>query len=94
MVNGYVRNAWKIGNLGSLWKVTKPPKVQSARLEPGEIMKPCPCGSGKNSWWESDARGIPLARVCVDCKQKALSKYRPEVLTNSQYEADEPIEED
>jgi hypothetical protein len=56
-------------------------------------MKPCPCGSGKNSWWENDARGIPLARVCVDCKKKKLSVYRPEVLTNSQYEADEPIEE-
>lgn len=57
-------------------------------------MKPCPCGSGKNSWWENDARGIPLARVCVDCKQEQLSKFRPEVLTDSQYEADEPIEED
>lgn len=57
-------------------------------------MKPCPCGSGKNSWWENDARGIPLARVCVECKQEKLKKYRPEVLTNSQYEADEPIEEE
>lgn len=57
-------------------------------------MKPCPCGSGKDSWWENDARGIPLARVCIECKREKLSKYRPEVLTNSQYDADEPIEED
>lgn len=57
-------------------------------------MKPCTCGSGRNSWWENDARGIPLARVCTECKEKKLSVYRPEVLTNSQYEADEPIEED
>lgn len=57
-------------------------------------MKLCTCGSSKNSWWENDARGIPLARVCVDCKQDKLSKFRPEVLTDSQYEADEPIEED
>lgn len=57
-------------------------------------MKPCTCGSGKDSWWENDARGIPLARVCIECKREKLSKYRPEVLTNSQYEADEPIEED
>lgn len=57
-------------------------------------MKPCPCGSGKNSWWENDARGIPLARVCADCKQKRLSVYRSEVLNNPQYEADEPIEEE
>jgi hypothetical protein len=55
-------------------------------------MKPCPCGSGRHSWWESDARGIPLARVCVECKEKALQKYRPEVLTNSNYYSDEPIE--
>ena len=55
-------------------------------------IKYCPCGSDKNSWWESDARGIPLARVCVECKDKKLSKFRPEVLTNSQYRHDEPIE--
>jgi hypothetical protein len=55
-------------------------------------MKVCPCGSGKKSWWESDARGIPLGRVCLDCLDKKLSKYRPEVLTNSNYSADEPIE--
>ena len=55
-------------------------------------MKPCPCGSEKNSWWEKDARGIPLARVCVECKGKKLSKFRPEVLTNSNYYSDEPIE--
>jgi len=55
-------------------------------------MKPCPCGSGHNSWWENDARGIPLAKVCARCKDKILNKYRPEVLTNSSYYADEPIE--
>jgi hypothetical protein len=57
-------------------------------------MRICPCGSGKKSWWESDARGIPLGRVCLDCLDKKLSKYRPEVLTNSNYYADEPIEEE
>ena len=55
-------------------------------------MKPCPCGSERNSWWETDARGIPLARVCVECKEKKLNKFRPEVLTNSQYSSCEPIE--
>jgi len=53
---------------------------------------PCPCGSGKESWWEYDARGIPLCRVCNKCLRKKLSSYRQEVLTNPQYEADEPIE--
>lgn len=57
-------------------------------------MKPCPCGSGKNSWWENDARGIPLARVCVECKADRLKKYKPSVLTNSNYYSDEPIEAD
>lgn len=57
-------------------------------------MKTCPCGSNKNSWWENDARGIPLARVCVDCRKQKLNKYRPEVLTNSQYTTCEPIEDE
>jgi hypothetical protein len=56
--------------------------------------RPCPCGSGQQSWWENDARGIPLARVCIKCKRAKLSGYRPEVLTDSNYECDEPIEED
>lgn len=56
------------------------------------IIKYCPCGSGKNSWWEIDARGIPLSRVCADCKETKLSKFKPEVLTNPQYQTDEPIE--
>ena len=55
-------------------------------------MKLCNCGSGQASWWEFDARCIPLARVCLECVDKKLSKYRPEVLTNSNYYADEPIE--
>ena len=52
----------------------------------------CPCGSGKESWWENDARGIPLARVCVNCKKEKLSRYRPDVLSDSSYWADEVIE--
>lgn len=54
--------------------------------------KPCPCGSGHDSWWESDARGIPLCRVCDTCRASKLARYRPEVLTNGAYDADEPIE--
>ena len=46
------------------------------------------------SWWEHDARGIPLCRVCAKCKRRKLAGYRPEVLTDSNYWADEPIEED
>lgn len=56
--------------------------------------RPCPCGSGKDSYWINDARGIPLCRTCDDCHERKMATYRPEVLTNSGYEADEPIEED
>jgi hypothetical protein len=55
---------------------------------------PCPCGSGKDSWWEHDARNIPLARVCDDCRDEKLARYRPDVLTDSDYWADEQIEPD
>ena len=54
--------------------------------------KPCNCGSGLDSWWEYDARNIPLARVCDKCKKEALSRYRTEVLVDPGYHADEPIE--
>lgn len=57
-------------------------------------MRECPCGSGRSSWWESDARGIPLALVCPKCRAERLAKFRPEVLTDSQYVTDEPIEEE
>jgi hypothetical protein len=55
-------------------------------------IRPCPCGSGLDSDWVKDARGIPLARVCEQCRRKALARYRPDVLTDSNYWADEPIE--
>jgi len=47
------------------------------------------------SWWEYDAQGIPLARVCDGCVDEVLSKYRPEILSGySQQDVDEPIEGD
>jgi hypothetical protein len=55
-------------------------------------MRLCPCGSGESSWWAKDARGIEIARVCDVCEAEKLKGYRPEVLTDSQYEADEDIE--
>jgi hypothetical protein len=55
-------------------------------------IRPCSCGSGMDSHWVNDARGIPLTRVCEKCEKEKLSKYRREVLVNPNYEADEPIE--
>lgn len=50
-----------------------------------------------NSWWISDARGIPLARVCGACEAAVRRRYKPEVLGEcGRYEdaVEEPIEED
>jgi hypothetical protein len=54
--------------------------------------KPCPCGSGQSRSPNWDARGIFLTFTCVVCHDGKMKRYRPEVLTNSNYEADEPIE--
>jgi Zn-finger protein len=56
--------------------------------------RPCPCGSGKMSSWQYDARGIELCRTCEDCHQVKMASYRSDVLRNPRYEADEQIEED
>ena len=37
-------------------------------------------------WWEYDARGIELCKVCDKCQKHKLKKYRPEVLGNPSYE--------
>jgi hypothetical protein len=45
------------------------------------------------TWWESDGRGIPLAKVCDSCVKDVLSRYRPEILGYyTQADVDEPIE--
>ena len=49
---------------------------------------------GEYSWWEHDAQGIPLARVCDHCIAAKLAGYRPEILSGyTQADVDEPIEE-
>jgi len=47
----------------------------------------------EDSWWEYDARSMPLCLVCEVCKVVKLSAYRGDVLTDPNYHADEPIEE-
>ena len=56
--------------------------------------KICNCGSGLESWELLDARGIYCARVCMKCKDKVKSSFRPDIFTDSTYWHDEPIEED
>lgn len=43
---------------------------------------------------EYDARGIPLTLVCSKCRDQRLSLYRHDVLTDSDYYADEAIDEE
>lgn len=51
--------------------------------------------STEYAWWEKDAQGIPLCKVCEKCVDEKLSKYRPEILHGyTQEDVDEPIEED
>ena len=54
--------------------------------------RPCTCGSGLESTWVNDARGIPLCRTCAKCHDARMAGYRPEVLTDPNYWTDEPVE--
>jgi hypothetical protein len=57
-----------------------------------KIRQLCDCGSNLESDWQYDARGIFLCRTCPVCHQRKMGRYRKEVLTNSNYKCDEPIE--
>lgn len=54
----------------------------------------CPCGSGKPSQMQNDARGIELCFTCVDCHQRKMAVYRKGVLTDPNYWHEEPIDEE
>jgi hypothetical protein len=54
----------------------------------------CSCGSGLSKRAAYDARGIFLTYVCDRCEGERLAGYRPEVLSDAAYEADEPIDGD
>lgn len=59
---------------------------------PREVLPECHCGSGKESFIERDARGIELGYACDDCRAELRGKYRDDVLNDSSYECDEPID--
>jgi len=57
------------------------------------VIRLCPCDSGEPSWWVYDAQGIELCRVCSECEEGKLARYRPEILTGyTQADVDEDIE--
>lgn len=55
---------------------------------------PCPCGSGKSSIWQYDARGIELFRTCEDCHDRKMKSVHPDVLSNPNYYVDENIDDE
>lgn len=49
--------------------------------------------SDRPSWWEKDAQGIELCRVCTKCRTQKLARYKPEILSGyTQADVTEPIE--
>lgn len=56
--------------------------------------RPCGCGSGLPREEQRDARGIFLTFTCEACHDRRMAGFRPEVLTDPRYEADEPIDAD
>lgn len=57
-------------------------------------VRPCSCGSKLPRRENYDARGIFLTFTCDKCEAERLGMFRPDVLTDPNYWADEPIEED
>lgn len=54
----------------------------------------CNCGSLEFPEEVFDARGIFVAKVCSACRTERLRGYRPEIFTDPNYDAFEPIEEE
>ncbi len=57
-------------------------------------MRDCPCGSGLTRRDLTDARGIFCTFVCDDCEAEKRARFRPDVISDGAYWADEPIDED
>jgi hypothetical protein len=62
-------------------------------MEYQELLMNHPHTKNDGSWWAKDAQGIELCRVCDECEEAKLSRYRPEILSGySQADVNEPIE--
>lgn len=55
--------------------------------------KTCPCGSGHYRSELYDARGIFCTFFCSDCEEEKRARYRPEVLSDPAYWADEDFDD-
>jgi peptide methionine sulfoxide reductase MsrB len=70
--------------------------VPGTTEEGDNIMQDHDCAAAGKTWWrEYDAQGIYLCRVCEECVEAKLARYRPEILSGyTQADVDEPIEAD
>lgn len=59
-----------------------------------EHLPRCPCGSGREAQAQYDARAIFLTYTCPACHKRKMAEFRPDVLTDKNYYADEPIDGD
>jgi hypothetical protein len=50
------------------------------------------CNNTKPTYWLYDGYGIPLVKVCDNCKESQLKRFRKDI--NTRYEADEEIQSD
>lgn len=57
-------------------------------------MRVCSCGSGEARSELYDARGIFCCFFCDKCEEDKRSRYRPDVLSDADYDCDEQIDED
>lgn len=57
-------------------------------------LRPCTCDSGEVAEPHYDARGIFLCYACSTCWPEKQKRYRADVLTNPNYDAEEAIEPD
>lgn len=55
-------------------------------------MRKCTCDSGEWGEEQYDARGIYLCITCSSCHVNKMKAYRPEVLTDSDYECNEEVD--
>jgi hypothetical protein len=55
-------------------------------------VRECPCGS--DEWPEAvyDGGGIFVLYVCSECREEKLSKYHPDIFTDSNNRTDELVD--
>lgn len=83
----------EVGQQHYLDRVSRESEHASIEVVPTcRVFKKCNCGSGLEPDHHYDARGIFLCRACPKCRKERLGRYRRDVLTNSNYLADEAIE--